>query len=90
MSEIDLVNEGVELYNEQKYEDSLSKFDQAISAKPNCKEAYFNKGLCYQSLNDYSKALECFEQALKIDPNYTSALIGLGNSKLKLGEKVIP
>ena len=39
MTEIDLVNEGVELYNNQQLEDSLSKYDQAKSINPNCKEA---------------------------------------------------
>ena len=87
MTEIDLVNEGVELYNNQQLEDSLSKYDQAISINPNCKEAYFNKGLCYQSLNDNNKALECFDLALRLDPNYTPAIIGQGNSHLKLGDK---
>ena len=87
MSEIDLVNEGVELYNNHQFEDSLKKFEEAISINPNCKEAYFNKGLCYQSLNDHTKALECFDQSLHIDPNYTSAIIGQGNSHLKQGDK---
>ena len=87
MSEADLVDEGVELFNNQKFEEALSKFDEALSKEPNCKEACFNKGLCYQSLNDNEKALECFEQALRIDPNYTSALIGQGNSYLKSGDK---
>ena len=87
MSEIDLVNEGVELYNNQQFEDSLKKFEEAISVNPNCKEAYFNKGLCHQSLNDNAKALESFDQALSLDQNYTSAIIGKGNSHLRQGDK---
>ena len=87
MSEIDLVNEGVELYNNQQFEDSLKKLEEAISVNPKCKEAYFNKGLCHQSLNDNAKALECFDQALNLDPNYTSAIIGKGNSHLRQGDR---
>ena len=87
MSEADTVNEGVELYNSQRYEDALSKYDEALNANPQCKEALFNKGLCYQALNDNNKALECFGQALTVDENYLPAIIGQGNSYLRLGDK---
>ena len=87
MSEADVVNEGVELYNSQKFEEAISKYDEALSINPQCKEAYFNKGLCYQSLNDNNKALECFGLALGVDQNYLPAIIGQGNSQLRLGDK---
>ena len=85
MSEIDLVNEGVDLYNSGQYQASLSKYDSAISLNPNCKEAYLNKGIALNSLNNITQAIETFEQCIKLFPNYTSALIGLGNSYLISG-----
>ena len=86
MSEIDLVNEGVDLFNSGQFQDSLIKYDSAISLNPNCKEAYLNKGIVLNSLNNTSQAIENFEQCLKLFPNYPSALIGLGNSYLISGD----
>ena len=85
MSVIDLVNEGVDLFNSGQLQESLSKYDSAISLNPNCKEAYLNKGIVLNSLNSISEAIQNFEQCLKLFPNYPSALIGLGNSHLISG-----
>ena len=74
MNEIELVNQGTDEQNEKE------------SFSPSCsKEDYLNKALTFQSLNDNRQALEWFDQSLRIDPNYTEALIGRGNSYLRLG-----
>ena len=85
MSEIDLVNEGVDLYNSGQYQPSLAKYDSALSLNPNCKEAYLNKGILLNTINNISQAIENFEICIKLFPKYTSALIGLGNSYLISG-----
>ena len=85
MSEIDLVNEGVDLYNSGQYQPSLAKYDSALSLNPNCKEAYLNKGILLNTINNIPQAIENFEICIKLFPKYTSALIGLGNSYLISG-----
>lgn len=51
------------------------------------KEEYLNKALTYQLLDDNAKALESLDESLKIDLNFAEALIGKGNSYLKLDQK---
>ncbi len=87
MQDIDLVNEGADLFTEGKFAESVEKYDAAIKINPKSKEAYYNKGVSYQELNDHNKANESFEAALKIDPNFMSAIIGEGNSYSSLGDK---
>ena len=82
MSDIDLVNEGVDLYINGQIEESISKYDSALNLNPECKEAYLNKGISLNSLNNTKEAITNFEHCLKLDQNNTSALIGLGNSYL--------
>ena len=84
MLEIDLINEGVDLFNSGQNQASLSKYDEAISLNQNCKEAYLNKGIVLNALNKIPEAIENFEHCLKLFPKYPSALIGLGNSHLIL------
>ena len=74
MNEVELVNQGTDEPNEKE------SFSPSSS-----KEDYLSKALTFQSLNDNRQALEWFDQSLRIDPNYTEALIGKGNSYLRLG-----
>ena len=84
MDENDLLNEGITNFNKGEYLVSLSFFSSAIKMKPTCKEAYLNKGITLNILNKPSEAIESFKKSLELYPNYTSSLIGLGNSYLKL------
>ena len=86
MDEIDLINEGVDHFNAGQYYESLSKYKNAISMNPNCKEAYLNKGIVLNTLNIIPEAIKSFEDCLKLSPNYPPALIGIGNSYLKSGD----
>ena len=84
MDEIDLINEGIDLYNSGQLKSALSKYDEAISLNQKCKEAYLNKGIVLNTFNKIPEAIENFEHCLKLFPKYPSALIGLGNSYLIL------
>ena len=84
MDEKDLLNEGFTYFDKGEYQICLSLFNSAIKMNPNCKEAHLNKGIVLNSLNKMSEAIKSFEKCIELFPKYTSALIGLGNSYLKL------
>ena len=52
-------------------------FSKAIKAKPDYKEAYFNRGLCFEEVGNVMQAQEDYKSSLKIDPDYRLAIDGL-------------
>jgi CHAT domain-containing protein/Flp pilus assembly protein TadD len=69
---IKLNNQGLELYNQGKYQEALKLFEQAlvisreISDKANEAKYLNNIGAIYKSLGMYQKALDYYQQALVI------------------------
>jgi len=50
-------------------------FSQAIEALPYYHQAFYNRGLARESLDNHTDALEDYELALKLKPDYTSAAL---------------
>jgi tetratricopeptide (TPR) repeat protein len=77
--------EGNDLFNQSKFEDAISSFDQATKIDPQCALAWNGKGAAIASMGNYSEALQCFQRAIDIDgelivawENKASALMSLG------------
>jgi len=49
---------------------AISDFNKAIEINPNYLEAFYNRGLCKQLLEDYDQAIIDFNKAIEINPNY--------------------
>ncbi|NMC59358.1 MAG: tetratricopeptide repeat protein [Candidatus Methanofastidiosa archaeon] len=79
------VADGVTLYNQGNYDESLVKFEKAIQIDPNNAYAWNGKGLCLNKKGKYSEAIECFGNALELDPNYAIAWFCKGLSLQSLG-----
>lgn len=60
-------------------------YSQAIQLKPDTAQHYYNRGLCYQNLNETQLAIADFETVLKLDPNHEKAKAAL--AKLKPAKK---
>ena len=85
---VGLVMEAYELFNENKFSQSLEKllvaekyFNGHLSNPTNVNStaAFFNlKGFNYLGVNEIEKARDCFERALNLDPNSSEACAGLG------------
>ena len=83
-----LVMKAYELFNENKYNESLDillkaeKYFNGHLSNPtnvNSAAAFFNlKGFNYLGINETENARECFERALNLDPNSSEACAGLG------------
>jgi Flp pilus assembly protein TadD len=47
--------------------------DKAIELKPDCADAWNNKGVTLQRLEEYEEARKCYGKALDIDPSNSMA-----------------
>lgn len=56
-----------------EYDSAVYWFSEAIERLPYYHQAFFNRGLAFESLGLNSEAIEDYSQALRIKPDYTSA-----------------
>jgi tetratricopeptide (TPR) repeat protein len=77
-----------QLYNEGRYDDAVALLREGLSLYPHAVELHI--GLAYAQLarEEYAWARRCFERALTLDPDHEDGLAGLGETLLKLGERV--
>ena len=61
----------------QAYDSAVHHFSQAIDALPYYHQAFFNRGLALESLNQPDQAELDYREALRIRPDYTAAAIAL-------------
>jgi Flp pilus assembly protein TadD len=74
MSDIDdLVRKGKILLEENKFEEALGFFDQALLLNQNDPELWNYKGVVLRSIGRYDEALECFNKSLELDPRDKTA-----------------
>jgi tetratricopeptide (TPR) repeat protein len=59
------------------FEIGAERFSLAIKYNPDYYDAYYNRGLCYENLKQYTKAESDYKLALSIKPDYDLAAIGL-------------
>jgi len=68
------------LFQNGKTEEAMKIYDEIITAFPNCKEAYFNKGIILYQKKLYDKAIELFSKSIQVDPMYGKAYLFRGKS----------
>ena len=59
------------------YDVAIEHYTKAIEIEPKYLEAYYNRGLCYEQLDEYKKAEEDLRHALTLHPQYTNAALAL-------------
>ena len=64
----DLVKKGKNLLDENKFEESLGFFEQALLLNQSDPELWNYKGIALRSMGRYDEALECFNKSLELDP----------------------
>ena len=69
MDQIDeLTLKGKNLLEENKFEDALGFFEQAILLEPSNPDLWNLKGAALRSLGRYDEAITCFNKSLEIEP----------------------
>jgi tetratricopeptide (TPR) repeat protein len=71
---IDLKNEGNDLFRQGYYKAALEKYNAALDVDPMFSEAWLNKGVMHEKLEEYAEALDALEKAIMIKPDYKKAL----------------
>lgn len=81
-----LINEGVDLYKEQKFADAEVNFKKGAEKSPESFEAKFNLGDAYYKQQRYDEAIKSFQSALvnaRNDEDRAKIFHNVGNSLLK-------
>mgnify|MGYP001991599157 CR=1 FL=1 len=61
----------------QAYDSAAHHFSKAIEALPYYHQAFFNRGLAYESLGEADQAELDYREALRFKPDYTAAAMAL-------------
>jgi tetratricopeptide (TPR) repeat protein len=69
---------GLDLYQQEKFNDSLQAYNRALELDPNDFEAWNNKGIDEGILGKYDAALKSFGNALALNESYAEAWYNLG------------
>jgi tetratricopeptide (TPR) repeat protein len=62
-------NQGVILFNSQKYAEAKTQFEAAVKADPNMAMAQYQLGMTALNLGQFADAVTALEAYLKLDPN---------------------
>lgn len=68
-----LLNVGIRLYNEQKYDQALENFNRVVAQNPDLPEAYYYRGLVYLGREANDQARADFEKLIELAPDSQQA-----------------
>ena len=83
----DLMNVGVNLYNDKKYAEAAEAFGKVAEAEPYNRDALFNLANTYLALKDGPKLLATAQRLIAIEPMNENSLklVGEGYKQVKAG-----
>lgn len=73
-----LVREGEALAKNEKFDEGMAKWDEAIQIDPQCYKAYYARGNALQKRHQYWNAITEYDQLLRTRPNDALAYFGKG------------
>ena len=76
-----------QLYNEGRYDEAIEVLKDGLSVYPDAMELLVGMGYARLAREEFAWSRQSFEAALKLDPDHEDALAGLGEIRLKLGER---
>ena len=83
---IDPQDAGVQLSSEGRWEEAITKFDEAILLNPKDSQAYYNRANAYRHLGEYRQAIQDFDLVLGLNPRDALAYDSRADAYLHLGE----
>lgn len=69
-----LVDRGVDFVNRQEFEAGIALYSKAIKQNPRVQLAYYNRGIAYSELKDYTKAIADFDKVILLKSNVVTML----------------
>ncbi len=72
------------LLEQEKYQEAIKCYNNAISIDPSFQEALNDLGVCFDNLNLLNEALEIFDKIIEINPSYKLAFYNKGAVFIKL------
>ena len=75
------------LYNDGDYDAALEMLKEGLSLYPSAVELYVGMGYARLAREEYAWARSAFERALVLDPAHEDALVGMGETVLRFGER---
>ncbi len=82
----DLMNIGVNFYNDKKYADAAKAFEQVVASEPNNRDALFNLANTYLALKDGPKLLATAERLSALEPLSENSLKLVGEGYKQAGK----
>lgn len=68
-------------------QDVIADFENALKLSPQMYLAYFNMGVVYIGMQDYTSALSAFNKAISLNPNFGEAYYNRGYVYFTLGNR---
>ncbi|MGD1907688.1 MAG: tetratricopeptide repeat protein [Leptolyngbyaceae cyanobacterium] len=79
-------NRGLIRTSQERYDEALADYTEAITLAPTIPDPYLNRGAVYEVLQDWDAAIADYDQVLEIDPQEAGAYNNRGNAKGGLGD----
>ncbi|MDF0556215.1 tetratricopeptide repeat protein [Kamptonema sp. UHCC 0994] len=73
MSGSDYAKQGDAYFFENRYDEAVNAYNQALQIQPELADTWNNRGVVLTRMQRYSEAIDSYEQATKIRPNYPDA-----------------
>src|SRR6266571_4734787 len=51
-----------------KYDEAITEYNNVLVINPNCKNAYYGRGISYGKKNNLDQAISNFNKAIELDP----------------------
>ena len=83
---VNSVQGGIKLFEDEKYEQALEKFQKVVEAEPDNAEANLFLGMTYSKLDRLPEALEVLQRANKMYPENSEILLNLGITHYSLSQ----
>lgn len=81
----DFINEGIAFTEEQKYDEAILSFKEAIKLEPNNPLAHYTLGGMYTFKNMHERAIKEYTKAMELDNTYPDPHYSLGFVFQKMG-----
>jgi tetratricopeptide (TPR) repeat protein len=86
LSSEDFAERAHSLYNEGRYDDAIDMLRRGLDVYPFSTELHVGMAYARLARDEFAWARRSFDDALGLDPEHEDALVGLGETLLKLGD----